>query len=646
VTEEATGVGSGPESNIASIDPIAVSLALAGASREKADAFLDDQHALIAKQCALADDQRHHLHEQLKQIRLDVWEKVLGVLLRIATAVVGLAVAAGFGFLIWNATESNELIVDSFSVPPDLVQKGISGPVLAAEVVNRLITMQAQTTSFRAPQSYASGFNDSVKLEIPETGISLAELDRFLREKLGDNTHINGALFRTAGGLRLTARAGAQVSDSFEGREDELDDLIQRTAEAIYYRTQPFRYATYVWGRGRVQEAHILFDQLTRTGSPSDRAWAYVSVGSTTRDAAGSSASDDAVNAYSRITKQATELDPTIALPWSALGNNEELLGRFENALFDYRQAMVAVAGKEHGQIRANGVSAFRENVQSHIDAMLGDYAAAAAGEAGYAQSGNISMNVGISAFAAIYQAAWHDTRSSWATMANATPDQIARADLGARYRRWARIFIAYQDQDWTRVLREPAAGSQPGSPAKHFVNEEPYLAIAEAKLGMLKASQARVGKTPPDCYPCLIARAKIAEMQGQHGRANYWFAQAVATGPSLPQGYAEWGLGMLARGKPDDAIAQFKIANQKGPRFADPLEGWGEALMAKNQSHLALAKFAEADKYAPNWGRLHLKWGEALAYAGKKEEAKAQFARAAQLDLTPSEKTELARHP
>ena len=59
----------------------------------------------------------------------------------------------------------------------------------------------------------------------------------------------------------------------------------------------------------------------------------------------------------------------------------------------------------------------------------------------------------------------------------------------------------------------------------------------------------------------------------------------------------------------------------------------------------MALAKFAEAEKFAPNWGRLHLKWGEALAYAGKKDEAKAQFACAAALDLTPSEKAELARH-
>ncbi len=87
----------------------------------------------------------------------------------------------------------------------------------------------------------------------------------------------------------------------------------------------------------------------------------------------------------------------------------------------------------------------------------------------------------------------------------------------------------------------------------------------------------------------------------------------------------------------------KFQQANRRGPKFADPLEGWGEALMAKNQSHLALAKFAEAEKYAPNWGRLHLKWGEALLYAGKRDEARAQFARAAALDLTPSEESELS---
>jgi len=99
-----------------------------------------------------------------------------------------------------------------------------------------------------------------------------------------------------------------------------------------------------------------------------------------------------------------------------------------------------------------------------------------------------------------------------------------------------------------------------------------------------------------------------------------------------------------MEQGDLDGAIAKFESAHRKGPHFADPLEMWGEALMAKNRSDLALAKFEEADKYAPNWGRLHLKWGEALFYAGRKDEARKQFAIAANLDLSVSDKTSLAR--
>jgi tetratricopeptide (TPR) repeat protein len=172
-----------------------------------------------------------------------------------------------------------------------------------------------------------------------------------------------------------------------------------------------------------------------------------------------------------------------------------------------------------------------------------------------------------------------------------------------------------------------------------------PLLAEALARSGDLVGAWTAIDETPGDCYACIRTRGVIAAAARERGRADYWFARAVAAAPSVPFAYADWGQALLARGKPDDAITQFTIANRKGPHFADPLEGWGEALMAKNQSHLALAKFAEAEKYAPNWGRLHLKWGEALVYAGKRDEAKAQFARAAQLDLTPSEKAELQQY-
>ena len=163
-------------------------------------------------------------------------------------------------------------------------------------------------------------------------------------------------------------------------------------------------------------------------------------------------------------------------------------------------------------------------------------------------------------------------------------------------------------------------------------------------RSGQFGAAEARLRPMPADCYPCLRSRAQVAALQKQDARADFWFGRATTIAPSLAFAESERGRALLDRGKPDAAIEQFKASNQKGPHFADPLEGWGEALMAKNQSHLAMAKFAEAGKYAPNWGRLHLKWAEALFYAGKHDEAKVQFARAAQLDLTPLEKAELAK--
>src|SRR5215469_15361848 len=208
MAEEAEGIEANGDAR-PGIDPAAMALALGGASREKADAFLDDQRALIA-------EQRHHLHRQYTQLDLSIWQQRLGVLLRIATAFVGIAIAAGLGFVTWNAAQSNELIVDTFSVPPDLLQRGVGGEVLAGQLVDRLVAMQAKTTSFRASQSYSNSFGENIKLEIPETGLSLTELDRFLREKLGSNTHISGALFRTALGLRLTVRVGTEFSDRID----------------------------------------------------------------------------------------------------------------------------------------------------------------------------------------------------------------------------------------------------------------------------------------------------------------------------------------------------------------------------------------------------------------------------------------------
>src|SRR5215469_646772 len=149
MAEDSERVSSGPDGNGVGVDPTAVALALDGASRETADAFLNDQRKLIA-------DQRHHLHEQLKQIHLDVWEKRLGVMLRAATMAMGLAVAGAVAFFVWDAHESNNLLIEPFSVPPDLESRGITGKVVASKLLDRLVAMQVKTGSARLPKSYTN----------------------------------------------------------------------------------------------------------------------------------------------------------------------------------------------------------------------------------------------------------------------------------------------------------------------------------------------------------------------------------------------------------------------------------------------------------------------------------------------------------
>ncbi len=631
MADETDGQETGAEGSSAGVDPAAVALALGGASRDDANAFLKDQRGLIA-------DQRHHLHEQFKNLRLSIWEKRLGVLLRLATALVGIAVASGVGLLVWSAAHADGLVIESFSVPPDMAARGFTGQVVATQMLDKLAAMQSGTASARSPKTFTSNPGDDIKVEIPETGVSVSEAARFLRGWLGHQTHVSGEITRTAGGIAVTARIAGEGGAAIGGPESDLDTLVQKAAERLYGATQPYRYGVYLENQDRRDEGIAVLQALARTGPASERAWAYFGLGNF---------SDDAAQGLGFL-QRAAELDSSNALAISNAGNSENVVGRAEQALRDKRKGLALLSGSGNGQVREDYVSAVRLTMQSALDSYLGDYHGAALAYAAYLQSGH-TPGYGYTAPLARFQALAHDPAAARATLADPLPEPPGGVDEAAFDSGQARIAIAFAAQDWGDVLRQDAAlaplfQKRPGYRYGYHLSTEPAVAVATAKLGHIAEAEARIADTPDDCYGCLIARGAIAAMAGQPSRADGWFARAVAAGPSIPFAYAEWGNSLLARGDADAAIAKFTLANQKGPHFADPLEMWGEALMKQNRSDRALAKFEEAEKYAPNWGRLHLKWGEALAYAGKKDEARKQFARAGQLDLTAADKSELAR--
>jgi hypothetical protein len=615
-------------SGAAGIDPAAIALGLAGASRQRADAFLDDQRRMLHLQM---EEMRAEEPYKLSHFRLRRFSDFAKAALEFSIGLIALALVGVGAASVWNAAHSDGMIIESFTVPPDMAARGLSGEVVAGQVEDKLNIIQASAGSASAQGWNVSGDrSDDIKVEIPETGISVGEAWRFMRRWLGHETMIGGEVYRTADGLAVRVRVGGD-GVTLTGPEAGLDALVQQAAEHVEAVMQPARYGAWLQNLNppRLAEAQAILERTA--GDPAQSGYQRSAAWNNLGLQYARSKNDTRTEIV--ILRRSLGLQSGSPIAMSNLAGAELDMGHAETALGLERMASQEM-DRRQGEYVADAVAG--------ISALLRQTAAALTGDFGDAvkqfqiRADQISPNSRkdrLQRLVAEHLARQHDG------------DAVARAVAGLR--------IAAALADWRAVIATEAAvekavaAAPPGfgdMPLTIANQLHPLQALAKAKTGDVAGAESLIAAAPGDCYDCTRIRGLIASEARQWGPADYWFARAAAQAPSIPFAHENWGRSLLAHGKPDDAIAKFTLSNKKGPHFADALEGWGEALMAKNQSHLALAKFAEAERYAPNWGRLHLKWGEGLSYAGKKDDAKAQFARAAALDLAPDEKAELAQ--
>jgi tetratricopeptide (TPR) repeat protein len=613
-------------SSPASGDPLAAQIAMSAPQGAATEAYLRKHAALLDLQIENLKKLDAYETSHLRWRRFN--DQMRGLLQMMAAAVAALVVFA-IGAAVWSAHEADGVVIEAFSAPPDLAAKGLSGQVIATRLQDRLAALQAATFSYRAPSSYANNWGDDIKVQIPDTGVSIGELNRYLRNWLGHETHIAGEIWRTPDGIALTARAGSDASPVIAGREAEFDKLIQNAAEAIYRRTQPYRYGIYLVDAGRLAEAKPIFTDLARSGSPAERAWAHVGLASIIE------ASGD-LRAELAEYRRAAEETLDFPLSWANTANTEANLGHDEAALADGRKALALGTGEREAAINPYYMEPFALQAKAAITVSLGDNMGTLALDrqirsVGDRKSWDYSFENDLVACGAT-----HDARclqAAWARFpsADAAPDSVT-------LNRMSLLVIAQtrlgQWREAAKTLDTLApAMDKAGQPLRWLRDAEvaPLQALTGAELGDVAKARALIATTPLDCELCLFVRGRIEAAAKNARAAAYWFARADAFAPSFPFVDTEWGKMLLDDGDIAGAIAKFEIANKRSPHFADPLEMWGEALVAGNRSDLARTKFEEADKYAPNWGRLHLKWGEALTYLNRKDEARKQLALAAQ---------------
>jgi tetratricopeptide (TPR) repeat protein len=629
-------------SSDASVDAgSAQTLALSSASREKADNFLERQSALAELQMKNLRLQNDNLQKQdefeLSHLRFRRVSDYARFALEIAGFLVVLLLVCGLGTMVWNAAQDRDLVVDAFSVPADVAQTGMTGDILAGRVLDSLGHMQADTYSLaQGAGSYRSNDSNQVRIEIPSTGISLGELDRYLREWLGHETRVAGDLVHTPTGLALTIRYGAQPGSTVEG--GSLETLIGQAAERLYAASRPLRYADYLGTHRRFAEAQAIIVPLASRGNPQERALAYLSWGTLLYQEG---------DAYGEMEKSriATELDPANAAAWFQLDSGAFQVEHRETAVTAEETVLSLMQSGKAANLNPDMASSLRASLATDLAIDKGD----AAGALAQCQSavGLPDALDCVTPFLVDYAIRGHnipESRRLLALLPATNPDGKPNPDV-AYYQ--GRLAVAVQNWAGAIALEEKYSQLIADQPKAGWIRRSqiwPLLAVTMARNGDIAAAESEIDKTRIDCDRCVIVRGTVAAAAQDWGAANRWFALVSARTPSLPFADEAWGEALLSKGDLDGAIAKFEQAHRVGPRFADPLEMWGEALIAENRSDLALAKFAEADKYAPNWGRTHLKWGEALLWSGDKAGARKQFAIASGLDLSSTENLELGR--
>jgi tetratricopeptide (TPR) repeat protein len=610
--EEAEGEDIGP-----TLGSAAAALSLPKASRDrvvsaKTAAFLDEQTAVLRLQ-------KEHLHEQrelqlshLKWRRFSDWMKAA---LQLSSALVAVAIVAGVGAAIWDAAHANSVVVDAFRSPPGLSAKGLDGSVVASGLIDELSRMQVETRVTRAKRGVTDAWSGDIKVEVPETGVSIGEMTRNLHRWLGHETHVTGDLVENDAGLTLTVRGDGVAARSFNGPASDLPKLTTEAAEYVYGEAEPYFAATYLIGHYRDAEALALVQAKYDTVKAEERPYLLNSWGNALLY------QDRPQEALARY-QEAARLNPDY---WAALSNIVTIqlaLGREEDA---WRSGAAMVRRSRRGR---PGQKA-DENYFNYVDRMdwnlPGERAAFLADMEAHAGVGsNNHQRPPDLADAAVRMHEPVAAELYLQTSADVAHDPFAQAMI-----HFVRGWAALDRGDGAAAAREleafATAYASPGRLAFQVPGYACWLAQAEEMAGHPDKADAalRAGGHYLDCWRF---KADILDHRGDWPGAQKAYADAVALAPDLPAGWYSWGLALARHGDLAGAEAKFAAANARGPHWADPLKAWGDVLAAQHRLAEAELKYAEAVRYAPRWMALHMAYGNALRAEGKYGAAIAQY--------------------
>ena len=550
----------------------------------------------VARQ--LLEEQSRFVRAQTSEIRTrQVGERVRAALWAVL-AIAAATVLALIGVMLVQASRTDALVVQSFRVPPSMQARGLTGEVVATQLLDELAKMQEQSESTRAASSYANNWENDLKIDIPNTGATAEQVWKLLRGWLGKETRISGEVIETPGGLALTARVGSQPGKRFVSNESDLDALVTQGADLIYSRTQPYRHSVYLSrSPERIGERFAALRQLTSHESAIERKWAYNGLSVSLRregDFRGSMA----------MAGKALAIDPEMIPALGNLGAGHMALGHDQQMVDLFTRNMQMIPGKEYDAriVGANYCDQQADMAREMRDPVQAEQAGDCLEAAG------VSMSVAVPSIR--YRAALLRGDPRLALGYKATPAGSFTSDMASAATLFARLEgemalgrspgLAATLEQYEGVRAK--LGTDPFYAANALTVSVPIQARALAVLGRKEEAAALIARTPLDCYDCVRTRGIVAEARGDRRAAQLHYLAAARLGPRLPAAFADWGRLLAKAGRYQSADVKLREAVRLAPNWADPLKIWGDMLAAQGKRAEARAKYDAALKLAPRW--------------------------------------------
>jgi tetratricopeptide (TPR) repeat protein len=607
-----------PESRIAA-EAFAAALAADHAKYDPgvaraAERFLDKQARLLDAQTAELEEQRplrlRHLQNQSREGKL----RRAGQRIRLAMQVfIGLILTVlGIGVLVmlYDAFNARSVVVDAFRAPSGLASRGLTGDVVAEDVLDALQKMQDATRATDKGMNTRGAWASDVRIEVPETGVSIGEINRLLHERFGHDLHIGGELVQTeTGGLALTVRGDGVPAATFSGAGSDLQKLTLEAAEYVYGRSQPARFAIYLTDHNRfADEVAFLASAFPRVEGDADRAELANSWG----------------NAYaglfqpglaaSKYRLAMTFAKPRTRMWWRAWGNLVGSLGasQGEEAGWQEGHAMLQAAeaapkGEKPGLPFVANPAQLTWNLPLMIASTLNDATQNGGAGAGATLDGpQIADDYAL----------MHDPAQAARYIAASDPaDPVTKAEVlllqgyAALNSGDAASAVAPLEAFYKAWLADPNL--------QYTYNAGPcFTGLAYGLTGRVKEAEA-VFKRVGAWSLCDAFHGDVLAHAGDVAGAERVWAEAMRIAPDLAMIPLHRGLFELGRGDLAAAEADMATAAAKAPHWADPWKAWGDALAREGRWKDALAKYDEALKYAPAWTELHQARDVAVHHGG-----------------------------